>query len=182
MKPTVLAFLCALIFFVLPAPVKSQDRIVIIRHAEKQEQNENLNCQGLNRSLKLINVLYKKIGIPVSIYVPPLGNGNKTLHSRMFQTITPFAVRYNVSINSSYDENDFERIAKEIKHQKGTVLLVWNHSQIPALAKALGVKHQKLKWNASDFDSMWIITGTGKNKVLKIDREGILPGVNCPIF
>lgn len=178
MKRSMLLLFC---YLVLPFVVKSQT-IVIIRHGEKQEQNENLNCMGLNRSLKLINVLYKKIGVPSYIYVPALGNGNKTLHSRMFQTITPFAVRYNVSINSSFDGTDFASLAKELKHKKGTILLVWNHGKIPALAKALGVKHQKLSWNDTDFDSIWTITGTGKDKVLKVDHEGIVPANGCPVF
>jgi hypothetical protein len=182
MKKNALAVLCVLCCLVLPLIVKSQTKIVIIRHGEKQEQNENLNCKGLNRSLKLTNVLYKKIGMPAAIYVPSLGNGNQTSHSRMFQTITPFAVKYNISINSSFDGTDFTSIAKELKHKKGTILLVWNHGNIPALAKALGIKHQKPVWNQNDFDSIWIITGTGKDKVLKVDREGILPRADCPIF
>jgi len=182
MKKVALVILCAWCGFVLPLTVKAQTRIVIIRHGEKQDQNENLNCKGLNRSLKLANVLSKKIGVPTAIYVPSLGNGNQTSHSRMFQTITPFAVKYNLSINSSFNGADYASIAREIKHQKGTVLLVWNHGNIPALAKALGIKHQKLNWNPNDFDSIWIITGSGKDKVLKTDKEGILPDADCPVF
>ncbi|MBB5635826.1 hypothetical protein HDE68_001714 [Pedobacter cryoconitis] len=182
MKNTFLAILYVLCGFVLPLTAKSQTKIVIIRHGEKQDQNENLSCKGLNRSLKLTSVLYKKIGVPAAIYVPSIGNGNKTSHSRMFQTITPFAVQYNISINSSFDGADYAAIAKELKHKKGTVLLVWNHGNIPALAKAFGIKHQKLNWNPNDFDSIWIITGDGKDKVLKADKEGILPGAACPVF
>lgn len=182
MKKIVLGVLFICYGFILALPVKSQTKIVIIRHGEKQEQNENLNCKGLNRSLKLTSVLYKKIGMPAAIYVPSLGNGNQTSHSRMFQTITPFAVKYDISINSSFDGTDFTSIAKELKHKKGTILLVWNHGNIPALAKALGIKHQKLVWNQNDFDSIWIISGSGKDKMLKVDREGILPGTACPVF
>ncbi len=184
MKRNIPAFLSILSFFILPLSVKSQNnlKIIIIRHGEKQEQNENLNCMGFNRSLKLINVLHQKIGVPNTIYVPAIGNGNKTLHSRMFQTITPFAVKYDVSINSSFEGADFSSIAKELKHKKGTVLLVWNHGKIPALAKALGIKHKKLTWSDTDFDSMWVITGSGDHKVLKIEREGITPGAGCPVF
>lgn len=182
MKKTALTFLYILSVLILPLTIKAQTKIVIIRHGEKQDQNENLSCKGLNRSLKLVSVLSKKIGVPTAIYVPSLGNGNQTTHSRMFQTITPFAVKYNLSINSSFNGADYASIAKEIRHKKGTVLLVWNHGNIPALAKALGIKHQKLNWNSNDFDSIWIITGNGKDKVLKTDKEGILPGADCPVF
>ncbi|KIO78019.1 hypothetical protein TH53_06210 [Pedobacter lusitanus] len=182
MKKIVLTAMCVLCGLMLSPALKAQTRIVIIRHGEKQDQNENLSCKGLNRSLKLTSVLYKKIGVPAAIYVPSLSNGNKTMHSRMFQTITPFAVKYSVSINSNFEGTDFAAIAKDIKRRQGTVLLVWNHGNIPALAKALGIKHQKLSWSSADFDSMWIITGSGKDKILKADREGILPGTDCPVF
>lgn len=184
MKNTFLPFLLLAAFLIFSFTVKAQQnlKIVIIRHAEKPPENENLNCMGLNRSLKLVNVLYKKIGIPSYIYVPSLGSGSATTHARMFQTITPFAVKYNLSINSSYEGNDLQSLAKEVLKEKGTVLLVWSHGKIPALAKALGVKGGKLKWNDDDFDSMWVITGQGKNKVLTIQREGIVPAPGCPVF
>ena len=178
--PFLLLAFCSFFSFSLKAQTPS--KIIIIRHAEKQTQNENLNCMGLNRSLKLVDVLYKKIGVPSSIYVPSLGNGNRTTHSRMFQTVTPFAVRYNLSINSGYDSSDLKSLAKEIAGQQGTTLLVWNHSDIPALAKALGVKDEKLKWREDDFDSIWIITGKKKERVLTIAKEGITPAAGCPVF
>lgn len=184
MKNIFLPFLLLPAFLIFSFSLKAQNnpKIIIIRHAEKQMQNENLNCMGLNRSLKLVNVLYKKIGIPSSIYVPSLGSGSTTTHSRMFQTITPFAVKYNLSINSSYQGNDPASVAKEVLKEKGTVLLVWNHGKIPALAKALGVKGEKLKWNENDFDSIWIITGKKKDKILTVDKEGIVPAAGCPVF
>lgn len=164
----------------LSLSVRSQGKykFIIIRHGEKQDKLENLNCAGLNRSLKLISVLNKKIGVPDYIYVPSVGNGNTTTHSRMFQTITPFAVNYNMSINSNYKSNDFEGILGDIKQKEGTILFVWEHQSIGELAKALGIKG-KLKWSDSDFDSIWIITGKGKSRVLTIDKEGIIPGKTC---
>lgn len=184
MKKTLLPFFLLLFCLTFSFSLKAQSdlKIVIIRHAEKQAQNENLNCMGLNRSLKLIGVLHEKIGIPSAIYVPSIGNGNTTTHSRMFQTITPFAVKYNVSINSSFAGNDFDGLTEDIKGKTGTVLLVWNHSRIAALTKALGIKGQKPKWRENDFDSMWVLTGKRKSRVLRIDREGIIPAAGCPVF
>ncbi|SEA19782.1 hypothetical protein [Pedobacter hartonius] len=175
----ILCFLFAGLTSMMPASAQSKLKIVIIRHGEKQEKYENLNCMGLNRSLKLVNVLHKKIGVPDYIYVPSVGNGATTTHSRMFQTITPFAVTYNLSINSRFGSADLEKIAADLKDKKGVVLFVWNHENIVALAKALGVKVKGLKWSNSDFDSMWTITGKGKNRTLEADREGIVPGQNC---
>ena len=184
MKKNVLPLLLLFVCLVSSLTVKSQTdlRIIIIRHGEKQQQGENLNCMGLNRSLKLISVLHQKIGVPDYIYVPSLGTGSKTLHSRMFQTITPFAVKYNSSINSQFSGGDFDNIVADLKGKRGTILFVWDHGKIPALAKALGIDEKKLSWSDSDFDSMWVITGKKKDKVLKIDKEGIVPEAGCPVF
>ena len=100
----------------------------------------------------------------------------------MFQTITPFVVRYNLSINSAFKGSDFNSIAKDLVGKKGTVLFVWDHDNIQQLAKALGAKAKKVNWDDSDYDSIWIISGKGKNKELTITKEGIVPGANCPVF
>lgn len=43
----------------------------------------------------------------------------------MFQTITPFAVKYNLTINSAYEEGDYKHISKALLKEKGTVIIVW---------------------------------------------------------
>ena len=182
MKKCILTFVCVLTCFIFPFLGKSQTKIIIIRHAEKQDKIENLSCMGFNRSLKLVNVLYKKIGVPDFVYIPAVGNGTVTTHSRMFQTISPFVIKYNLSINSAFKGGNFDQIAGDLDQKKGTVLMVWDHENIKGLAKALGIKTKKLDWADSDFDSIWIITGKGKNKTLTIDHEGIVPATGCPVF
>lgn len=179
MKKGIFALACLLLCLATQLTAGAQSlKIVIIRHGEKQEKLENLNCAGLNRSLKLVNVLYKKIGVPNTIYVPSLGNGSKTTHSRMFQTISPFASVHNSSINSKYSGTDFDSIMKDLEKQQGTVLFVWDHDNIAGLVKALGIKG-KLVWNGADYDSIWMVTGKKKNRVLQRDKEGIVPSKNC---
>lgn len=60
-------------------------------------------------------------------------------HSRMFQTVTPFAIMDNLTINSQYDEKDAAGVAKSVFKKSGTELMVWVHSSIPDLTSALGV-------------------------------------------
>lgn len=181
MKKCISIFLWIFICLLAAQPAMSQGKLklVIIRHGEKDDKNENLNCMGLNRSLKLVKALHDKIGVPDYIYVPSVGNGTKTSHSRMFQTITPFAVNYNLSINSKFKGDDFDDLVDNLDKKTGTVLFVWNHENIAALAKALGIKDKNLNWADSDFDSIWIITGKGKSRILTIAKEGIIPGKAC---
>jgi hypothetical protein len=153
-------------------------RVVIIRHGEKQLDGENLTCQGENRARQLPLILYGKFGKPGAAYVPSLQSGNVTSHARMFQTISPFAIRYGLSINSQFAGNDYANLVKSILANKGTVLLVWNHTYIPALAAKLGVS-QAPRWPDDDYDSVWIITYPEGKARLSIDREGLRPSAEC---
>lgn len=153
-------------------------KVVIIRHGEKPKDGDNLSCQGQNRALQLAAILHAKLNIPDSIYVPALKSDDETKHSRMFQTISPFAIKYNLSINSRYDANENEKIAKSVFKKDGLVLMVWEHSAIQALADALGVSNPP-EWPDKDFDSIWIINYQDGKAALTLDREGINPALEC---
>lgn len=157
-----------------PAQVQ---KIIIIRHGEKPDKGDNLSCKGFNRSLALTNVLYKKIGIPDYIFVPSVNTGKKTSTARMYQTIVPFAVKYNLRINTKFDVDDYQGIANEVLKKNGTVLLVWEHKAIDNIVKALGL--QSDKWDSDDFDSMWIINFQKGRPVLTVDKENLNPADSC---
>ncbi len=158
------------------APLK----VVFIRHGEKPIKGSNLTCEGFNRSLQLPHVLYNKFGIPTNIYVPALGLGSDTKHARMFETIVPFAVKYNLTLNTKFEEKDANGIASEILKQKGTVLVVWEHKAIAPIVHALGVS-QDIYWDDNDFDSIWIVTFDKGAAVFTKDVEGIVTSKDCPI-
>lgn len=154
-------------------------KIIIIRHGEKPDDGDNLSCKGLNRSLQLPQVLYSKFGLPAAIYVPSIHTGKKTSTARMYQTIVPFAIKYNLTVNSKFDVDDAEGLAGALKQSEGTSLVVWEHKNINDITKALGVQ-EKLKWIDDDFDGIWIVTlGTTGATVTK-DKEGLLPKDACP--
>ncbi|MGB4813018.1 MAG: histidine phosphatase family protein [Methylophilaceae bacterium] len=153
-------------------------KVVIIRHGEKPKDGDNLSCQGQNRALQLATVLHQKINIPDAIYVPALKSDDETKHSRMFQTISPFAIKYNVAINSKYSADENDKIAKSVFKKQGTVLMVWEHSTISSLASALGVD-KPLQWADDDFDSVWVINYHNGKAQLVLDKEQISPAVAC---
>jgi len=153
-------------------------KVVIIRHGEKPDDGDNLSCQGESRALQLPAVLYKKFNKPDYSYVPSLGLDKAISHARMFQTITPFAVKYNLTINGKYDTKDFANIADSVLKKSGTVLMVWEHSAIQGVAEQLGVKNPPA-WDGKDFDSIWIITYPNGKAVLSTDKEGITPAAEC---
>lgn len=153
-------------------------KVVIIRHGEKPKDGDNLSCQGQNRALQIPAVLEQKIGTPDYVYVPALENDKSTAHSRMFQTASPLAIKYNLTINSKYSANDDSAIAKSVFKKRGTVLMVWEHSAIPTLASALGVSAAPT-WEDADFDSIWLISYKAGKAELALDNEGINPSPVC---
>ena len=90
------------------------------------------------------------------------------------------AVKYNLVINSKYDENDSAELAADILEKKGLVLIVWQHSNIPAVARALGVKTDVLKWDDNDYDSIWVITFSNGISSFSTDKEGLNVSPSCP--
>ena len=153
-------------------------RVVIIRHGEKPDSGDNLSCQGQNRALQLPDVLYRKFGIPGHVYVPAIGVRKSNDHVRMFETIIPFAVKHGLTINSEFELDAYPAIAQRVLGKTGTVLMVWQHDAIPALAAQLGVDTPP-KWKDKDFDSIWIITFAGGKAALAIDREALSPSATC---
>ena len=140
----------------------------------------------MNRALALASVLTRKIGKHTIIYVPSLTIGSATTHARMFQTITPYAVMNNLQIDSRYAVKDAEGVSSDIlNHREGVILMVWEHKNIPGIAKKLSGTPDKIpaEWAGSDFDSIWKITIQHKNdhqgKFHTIDKEGIAPSDEC---
>ncbi|WP_183559844.1 histidine phosphatase family protein [Mucilaginibacter sp. SP1R1] len=177
-----LLFLAAILFTGSKAAAQSADlKIVFIRHAEKPLKGDNLTCEGLNRSLKLPAVIHAKFGVPAFTFVPAMGLGEATKHSRMFQTIVPFAAQYNLIINSSRQEKDSLGMAADLKSRSGLVLVVWEHNGIAPIIRALGIKETALKWPDDDYDSIWIITFKNGIPNFVKNKEGIHPGKDCAL-
>ena len=91
----------------------------------------------------------------------------------------PFAVKYNVQINSKFDVDDVKDVAASLIQTNGYSLVVWEHKKIDNLLKQLGVKDDGKKWDDNDFDSIWIIDFKNGKPVLSIDKEGINPAEGC---
>ena len=153
------------------------NKVVFIRHGEKPEQGDNLSCKGLNRALQLPKVLDEKVGMVNYLFVPALKLGNSTNHSRMFQTISPYAIQHNLPINTMYDETDSKGISNTIKSLEGTVLLVWEHKNILNIVKELGIA-EEVSWDDSDYDSIWVITFENGAPVLKRETENLNHPIN----
>jgi hypothetical protein len=153
-------------------------KLVFIRHAERPDDGENLTCKGFNRSILLPGVLYKKFGVAGNIYVPSLNLGGKTKRVRMFETIIPYAIKYNLSINSEYEESDYKGLANALLKEKSTVIIVWEHNNILPIINYFGIT-KLAGWADDDFDNIWIVIFKNGKAILAKDKEGLAPSGNC---
>lgn len=158
----------------------SAQTIVLIRHGEKPKKGDNLNCRGINRSMALVDVLHSRFGLPQAIYVPSMSRKDNTKHSRMFQTILPFASKYNLPVNSEFRVADAADVAGAARKKTGVVIIVWEHSQLPEIARSLGVESASLDWADDDYDSIWVVTYKHDKAQLERSAEGIQPSNKCP--
>ncbi|MFD2720218.1 histidine phosphatase family protein [Hymenobacter monticola] len=166
-----------------PVPKGPLLRIVIIRHGEKPTEGDNLSAIGLARALALPEVLNRLLPRPPHFtYVPCIGTDKEeTTRVRMMQTVLPYAVQHNLTINSDYAPDEVQGLVRELRRHRGTVLLVWEHHNIVRIAAALGIAEPPA-WPDDDYDSIWTITfkkgrakGKAKQPVLRKSRQGIEP-------
>ena len=170
------------------APAAPLLRIVIIRHGEKPASGDNLSCAGLNRALALPAVLNQLLLVPPDYtYVPLIGtDGKDTTSIRMLQTVMPYAVQHNLTINSDFAAENIVGLTKKLRRRRGTVLVVWEHVNIIKIAEELGIK-SPLDWGDADFDSIWTISfsgggakGKARHPVLTKGKQHIRPSAICP--
>jgi len=168
-----------------PAPVL---RIIILRHGEKPAEGDNLSCAGFNRALALPAVLNRLMPSPPNLtFVPVIGtNDQDTTRVRMLQTVMPYAVQHNLTINSNFMVENTKAFARQLRRLRGTVLVVWEHHSIVDIASDLGLDNVT-DWPDSDFDSIWTISfsgggarGKAKRPVLAKSRQHIHPSRICP--
>ncbi|TSJ40889.1 histidine phosphatase family protein [Mucilaginibacter corticis] len=171
--------LTCLVFISICRKAQETLRVVLIRHAEKPLTGDNLSCAGFDRATRLASVIKNKFGVPSEIFAPAPATGRSTKNVRMLQTAWPMAVKYNLPINTRYTVEESDKLARTLQKRSGTVLVVWEHKELIAIAQALGVEGT-LTWPANDYDTIWLITFKSGKPVLTIDHENIQPGAGCP--
>ena len=176
----------AVLFGILPAPVRAETTIVIIRHGEKPALGlGQLTCQGLNRALALAPRLLSRYGVPVAVYAPNPAQTKKDYgipyaYVRPLATIEPLAVRAGLPVNLEWGITDIEPLAERVlARSPGTQVVAWEHYWGEALARHLlsrlgGNPDQVPRWEDADFDSMFVIrAGEDENgrRLVSFTRE-----------
>jgi hypothetical protein len=150
--------------------------IVIVRHGEKPALGlGQLSCKGLNRSLALVSVILNKYGRPLVIYAPnpavkKLDKGVSYAYIRPLATIEPLAIRVGLPVNIDWGMTDISQLTDNLlARTEGTQVVVWEHHFAVKLATnlltVLGEDAQQVPgWNDNDFDSIFVVRITGRDK------------------
>jgi hypothetical protein len=173
------------------------ETIVFVRHGEKPEKGlGQLSCQGLNRSLKLPNILEAKFGKPDAIFAsnPSFEKqdyGVYYSYIRPLATIEPTAIKFAMPVNVKYAFNDKNGIVQALSNpalKNSTVFVAWEHYLIVDIAQELLKEDKKIvlpHWQNSDFDSIYVLKIDWENQKYSftIDKQGLNSlSSECPDF
>jgi hypothetical protein len=160
-------------------PASRPAQIILIRHGEKPDDPENphLSPAGVKRAQLLVSFIatdpvMRAFGTPTGVFathVTKHDDGQRTQ-----ETVAPLAKSLNLVVQAPYVGKDFAALAKHIlanpAYAGKTVIICWNHEEIPELAAALGVTPEPPKWKGSVFDQVYIITYHGEKATLTTSR------------
>jgi hypothetical protein len=163
-------------------PVTRPAQIILIRHAEKpaDPDNPHLSPAGVRRAEQLVsfirtNPALTKFGLPVAVFATRTtkdGNGQRTQ-----ETVAPLATALRLPVLTPFRGKDYAAMAKRVlgdaRYDGRTVLICWNHEQIPQLAASLGVRPTPPKWKSSVYDLVYVISYQGGEASLATFRYDV---------
>jgi hypothetical protein len=163
-----------------PAPVASAAppampaQIIIFRHGEQpaNPSDPNLSALGRERAARLVTFIMNdpemgKFGTPVAIFATRTtkhGDGQRTQ-----QTVAPLAAALKLPVQTPFLGKDYRAAAAAIlsngAYAGRTVVVCWNHEEIPQLVAALGAP-QPSKWKGKVYDLVYVVRYLGGRATL----------------
>jgi hypothetical protein len=173
-----LSLLIANVSFAAPAEV------VILRHAEKPKNSDDLNAQGYERANALpglfeSNSALTQYGAPVAIYA--MAPNSEDTSNRPVETVTPLARALQLPLQDKFTIDDIQPLVSAIMSDSAydgkTVVICWEHKGIPSIVQAFGYDDAPAKWKKKVFDRLWILHFKG-DKVASFEDlpQDLLPG------
>src|SRR5262249_61579317 len=124
-------------------------QFVLFRHAEKPDDDKNPHPspEGVKRAERLVsffpsNPMVTRYGPPAAVFATKTTKDNNG--QRTQETVAPLAKALKLEVQTPFTGNDYNKLAKLILRTNAyagkTVLICWNHENLPQLAAALAVK------------------------------------------
>ena len=140
-------------------------QVLIIRHAEKPSEGNSLSLKGKERAAAYIPFFMetKELlahGTPTAIYAAQASHDDPS--QRSVETVQALADKLKITINTKYGRDDYKAMVDEIKSDpsyKGKMVLIsWEHTVIPEIARAFGALQTPSRWQPEVFDRIWKLT------------------------
>jgi hypothetical protein len=172
-------------------PPEKVETVVCIRHGEKPAAGlGQLTCQGLNRALRLPQVLIGKFGKPDFIFAPDPNQMNhdpagEFCYVRPLATIEPTAIQCSLPVNTHFGFKDIAGLEQELTkpvYAGATIFVAWEHKYLDDFVKDMvkasgGDISQVPGWPGNDFDSIFVIrlahNKGGTTATFTHDTEGL---------
>ncbi|MEI8365374.1 MAG: hypothetical protein WCF65_03055 [Parachlamydiaceae bacterium] len=151
-------------------------KVFIIRHADKPEKIEtgnSLSIKGHERAAAFVPYFMETpslitAGTPVAIYA--MAPESSDTYSHSIETVTPLAEKLKLTLITKFDKANYKKMVDEIKttvaYNGKTVLICWDHSVIPEMARAFGALQTPARWPNTAFDRVWEISYSSTSKAL----------------
>jgi hypothetical protein len=161
------------------SPIPRPAQIILIRHADKpaDSKNPHLSQAGGQRAERLVSFVttdpaMTRFGLPMAVFATRTtkdDNGQRTQ-----ETVAPLARVLKLPVQTPFLGKDYAALAHLILanpvYAGKTVLICWNHEEIPQLAAALGVTPEPPKWKGSVYDQVYLISYHDDTAALAISR------------
>ena len=169
----------------LPEALARPAQVILLRHGEKPADDEDMHLtdRGRQRAAALVDwfALNPKLtnnGVPVVLYATRITRHDHGI--RASETLEPLARRLKLPIQTPYFAAEYRALAERVltapEYDGKTVVICWVHEFLPALALALGLKHEPPPWKGHVYDRAWVIRWP-KDKAKLIDLpQHLLPG------
>ena len=176
-------YLATILALLAPPQATRPAQIILFRHAEKpaDKANPHLSPTGVKRARKLVGWLttdpvVNKFGKPVAIFATKTTKDDDG--QRTQETVAPAAAALKLQVQTPFVGKDFKKVAKLIlgnpAYAGKTVVICWNHENLPQLAAELGAP-QPPAWKAKEYDQVYVISWRGRAAELKLIKENLGP-------
>jgi hypothetical protein len=163
------------------SPVPRPAQIILIRHADEPDDpnDPHLSRAGVKRAEQLVSFIttdpaMTRFGLPAAVFATRTTKHGNALRTQ--ETVAPLARELQLPVQTPFLAKDFALLASRIlpdpAYAGRTVLICWNHEEIPQLARALGVSPEPPKWKGNVYDLVYIITYHDGKAALATSRYG----------
>jgi broad specificity phosphatase PhoE len=181
------------------------NKIIVIRHAEKpvhrgaqgvdangQPDTEALTPEGWQRAGALIRFFVPRdheppppLGRPKHLFAAKADLKGDAHSKRPYQTIAPLAAHLKLAagIDDSLRKDELKELIVKVTGMDGTVLIAWEHKNIPPLAKLLVPETVTVPdWPEDRFDMVWVFDRVGAHWHLTQVPQLLLAGDRAEPF